>query len=171
MLRFCFPTSQISCLGKSVHKILCSFVLNMWESENVRLSDWNVRVIFFQPYQMIWFCFPVSQISRLFKKRSENHTPSGAKQCESVRMWDCVTGIWEWYVPCVSSHLRLLESQIKWMGYESDFYPTFTNAQILVPSMSCFSSWKKLLIVHSAVKPLSAKHLRVWECKIVLLGF
>ena len=100
---------------------------------------------------MIWFCFPVSQFSRLDKKRSENHTPSGAKQCESVRMWDCVTGIWEWYVPCVSSHLRLLESQIVWMGYESNFYLTFANALILVPSMSCFSSWKKLLKVHENV--------------------
>ena len=82
MLWFCFPVSQISHLDKSFQKITRHYLPNMWECENVRLCNWDLRVIFFWPCPMLRFCYPVSQISRLnksFQKIIRHFVPN---------MWD-----------------------------------------------------------------------------------
>ena len=89
-LRFCFPASQISRLDESFQKIIRHFVPNIWECEKVRLCDLSLRVIFVWPGQLIWFCFSVSQISRLSKSFQKNicHCVSNIWECEKVRVCD-----------------------------------------------------------------------------------
>ena len=89
-LQFCFPASQISRLDESFQKIIRHFVPNIWECEKVRLCDLSLRVIFVWPGQLIWFCFSVSQISRLSKSFQKNicHCVSNIWECEKVRVCD-----------------------------------------------------------------------------------
>ena len=65
-------------------------------------------------------------------------------------------------MPCFAKHLRVWESEIVWLGLESDFCLTFSNALSFVPSISNLSSLQKLSEVHSAIVPFCAKHVRVW---------
>ena len=113
--------------------------------------------------------------------------------CESVRMWDCATGIWEWFLsnlapillPSISNflsqrkrsenhtqfcakHERVWECEIVRLGFESDFCLTLSNAPILLPSISNFSSRRKRSVNHT---PFCAKHVKVWECEIVRMWF
>ena len=113
MLRFCFPVSQISRLDESIQKIICHFVPNMWECENVRLCDWDLRVIFVKFCLMLQFCFPVSQISCLresVQKIIHNFVPN-MKECENVRLCD-----WDlrviFVLPCLMLQFCFPVSQI-----------------------------------------------------------
>ena len=85
------------------------------------------------------FCFPAS-----WRKLSENHTPFCAK------------------------HLRVWESEIVWLEFESDFCLTWSIDLILLLSVSNFSSQEKLSEKHM---PLCVKHLRVWESESVWLKY
>ena len=79
-----------------------------------------------------------------WRKLSENHTPFCAK------------------------HLRVWESEIVWLEFESDFCLTWSIDLILLLSVSNFLSQQKLLEKHM---PLCVKHLRVWESESVWLKY
>ena len=71
-------------------------------------------------------------------------------------------------MPFCAKHVRVWECEIVRLGFESDFCLTLPNAPILLPSISNFSSRRKRSENHT---PFCAKHVKVWECEIVRLGF
>ena len=113
MLQFCFPVSQISHLNKSFQKTIRLFVSNIWEFENVRLCDWDLRVIFVWHCLMLRFCFPVSQFFRL------NKSFQIIIRLFVLNMWECENvRLCDWYLrvifvwPCLMLRLCCPVSQI-----------------------------------------------------------
>ena len=119
----------------------CAKHVRVWECEIVRLgfeSDF-CQILPNAPILLPSISNFLSQ-----RKRSENHTQFCAKH---ERVWEC---------------------EIVRLGFESDFCLTLSNAPILLPSISNFSSRRKRSENHT---PFCAKHVKVWECEIVRMWF
>ena len=94
-----------------------------------------------------------------------NHAPILLSRVSNFSSWRKLS---ENHTPFCAKHLRMWESEIVWLEFESDFCLTWSIDLILLLSVSNFSSQQKLSEKHM---PLCVKHLRVWESKSVWLKY